>query len=96
MKTSRMLLLFGAALLALTTARCNCGQGPPESNSMHCPTIGEFRCNPDNQVLQYCFNFLGTGEWTPFPCTQFVKCPGSTICQPGPVEGTCYCPVHDS
>ena len=92
-----MLMLLGAALLALTTARCNCGQGPSESNPNACPTVGELRCSPDTQVLQYCFNFLGSFEWTPVPCNQFVRCPGSTICQPGPIDGACYClPVHDS
>ena len=35
MKTSRMLVLLGAALLALTTARCNCGTEtvPPETGT---------------------------------------------------------------
>ena len=94
-----MLVLLGAALLALTTARCNCG--PEQYQDVDCQNPGEFRCyngtdpaisHPHGSVFQRCKD-LGSGIklWFSEYCDAEAFCPAGTVC----VDYDCYCtPAH--
>ncbi len=108
MKTSRMLMLLGAALLALTTARCNCGHNDEPA----CSPLGASRCYsgdpqryPHGAVYQTCEkNWFDPDNpavytWLPEICDCLGDGGDSANCQ----ETTglkcwtciCYCPpVH--
>ena len=107
MRTSRMLMLLGAALLALTTARCNCGH----DDDLGCSTLGDTRCYsgntqwyPHGAVYQTCIeNEFDPGNpavyvWNPEFCYVGGDGSGPFNCRTTGLtcwSGYCYCPpVH--
>jgi|GEM_PF-4988027 len=107
MRTSRPLMLLGATLLALTTARCHCGS----DDELSCSTLGATRCfsgnadwYPHGAVFQTC----NKNWFAPNDPHAYVWMPGFCDCQgdggdsancgmTGLTCWSCYCycpPVH--
>ena len=81
MRTSRMLVLLGAALLALTTARCNC-----VDVGMPCFIPEETDCS--GEFLLVCRLELGSADsnvWMKDECS--YRCTSPNFCQ----RGYCHC-----
>jgi hypothetical protein len=85
MRTSRMLVLLGAALLALTTANCG-GDGPPGGEP--CSEAEE------NGLTSRCYKgFLElcaspSGHWFPLDCEPPGRCALGGDCGS---DGWCHC-----
>ena len=91
MRTSRMLMLLGAALLALTSTRCNCG-GAAEKCDPSNP-FRTLRCSNPTEISYYqvCRDAGAGGEWELLHCDSTGgQCPVGP-CLP---EGLCRCYPH--
>lgn len=103
MRTSRMLMLLGAALLALTSTRCNCG--PEYGHDLGCNAVHEHRCyngddpalpHPYGAIAQTCYRGLFGNPDEPLSWSDdwcfLCAGDGGNVCMP---DGYCYCPpVH--